>query len=138
MTSYIDSARSIILDTAKSTSVQNGVYSFQFPRFGVPQEGYFKIAAVFLRGAVPSSSYLQIKSEEMGNATFALCADNEFDFRTKVIAVTPCVQNYTDSRQIWRKYSDLQTNLMTLSIATADNSVITDGWCIQLEFKPLR
>jgi hypothetical protein len=124
--------------TAKSSSVSNGIYSFRFPRSGIPQEGYFKVASLFLRGAVPAAAYLQVRSEEMGNATFAICADNEFDFRTKVIAITPCTQNYADARQIWRKYTDLQTNLMTLYVSTADGSIITDGWCAQSEFKPLR
>jgi len=138
MTSYVDSARSIILDTARNSSVLNATYSFQFPRTGIPVEGYFKVSAVYLRGAIPSTAYLQIKSAELGDATFAVCADNEFDFRTKVIAITPAVQAYGDPRAIWRKYGDLQTNVMSVSILTADNAIITDGWCIQLEFKPLR
>ena len=136
MASYIDSARSIILDTARMSSALNGTYFFQFPRSGIPTEGYFKVSAVYLRGVVPSTAYLQLRSTELGDATFALCTDNEFDFRTKVIAITPAVQAYGDARAIWRKYGTLQTNVLSMSLVTADNAVITDGWCVQLEFKP--
>jgi len=62
-----NSVKSVILDSTRSSSNNSGMRQFNFPATKLPKEGYYKVTAVFVKGTLPTSAYLQVTSPELGD-----------------------------------------------------------------------
>jgi len=136
MSINLDSSKMIVLDTIRSSSVLNNVYQWNFPEMKLPTDGYLKVSSVYVRGTLPSSAYLQIVSQELGDDIQSICDGNTMDWTSTVIAIVPNRATYIETRPELRLYHGLHNNIITLCDTTAEQVAIITGFCVTLEFSP--
>jgi hypothetical protein len=131
-----NSVKSIVFDSARSSSNSLGMRQFNFPANKLPKDGYYKVTSVFVKGSLPTSSYLQVSSPELGDLNQTLCDNNVTDFISQTLAIIPNQASYVENRLGLHLYQNMANNIITLGIMNDANQVITNEFCIVIDFRP--